>query len=408
METVVRSGLDLLVQENMHRLRGKRVALLGNPISVDRDLVHLLDRCIEFDVKLVRLFGPEHGLLGDAQDMDHVNSHVDSKTGLQCISLYGADKESLFLKPEDLDGVDILLCDLQDIGSRYYTFSYSIAFAMRACAASQVKCIVLDRPNPIGGLHVEGNRVKEDYKSFVGEYPLHNRHGYTLGELCTYFQEVHRASGQACDLEIVWMEGWKRNMLFSETNLPWVMPSPNMPTLDTALVYPGICLFEGTNMSEGRGTTRPFELLGAPFIQDPDRLAEHAAQFSGPGVQFRPCFFQPTFQKHAGQICGGVQIHVTDQKQFNAVQTGVALLHGAFTHPGFGWRTEPYEFVSDRLAMDLLFGDDEPRRAMERGASVDEIMGILDKGRESSLSDWERHLHEPYSSENSHLKHING
>jgi uncharacterized protein YbbC (DUF1343 family) len=373
--TAVRTGLDILVDEKMARLRGARVALLGNPAAVDRDFVHLLDRFVEHGVELVRLFGPEHGLLGDAQDMAHVGSDKDARTGLEVVSLYGGTYDSLFLRPEQLDGVDVLVCDLQDVGSRYYTFSYTIAFAMRACREAGVRCVVLDRPNPIGGKLVEGNLVNDAYRSFVGEYALPNRHGLTMGELCAAFQREDETA--RCELEVVWMDGWRRAMSMADSGAPWVMPSPNMPTPDTALVYPGGCLFEGTNLSEGRGTTRPFELVGAPYVDDPARLAARALEAGLEGVRLRPCWFRPTFQKHAGELCGGVQLHVTDPATFHSVRASVAIIEAARTFDGFDWRREEYEFVTDRLAIDLLFGDDRPRRALEGGGSVDDVMTLL-------------------------------
>lgn len=390
----VRCGLDILVDEGMRRLSGLKVALLGNPASVDRGYVHLLDRCLEHGVQLVRLFGPEHGLLGDAQDMDHVSSSTDARTGLPVVSLYGTERESLFLRPEDLEGVDVLVCDLQDIGSRYYTFAYTIAFAMRACEKAGVRCLVLDRPNPIGGELVEGNEVKAPWRSFVGEYPLPNRFGLTLGELCSVFADV---DGVRCDLEVVWMDGWRRSMHHDETGAPWVMPSPNMPTPETALVYPGACLFEGTNVSEGRGTTRPFELLGAPYI-DPYVWVERTLSATAlPGVRLRPCWFRPTVRKHAGELCGGVQLHVEDRRAFRPLLTSVALLWSARSFEGFDWRRETYEFVSDRLAIDLLFGDDRPRKLLEAGAGVDEIMGLFAEDAASIEARRARALHAGYA-----------
>jgi uncharacterized protein YbbC (DUF1343 family) len=367
MQTV-RSGLDVLVDERFARLRGKRVALLGHPASVDRHLVHLLDRCVEHDLKLVRLFGPEHGLLGDAQDMAHVDGHRDRRTGVEVVSLYGPTRESLFLKREQLHDVDVLVCDLQDVGSRYYTFAYTIAFALRAAAGTTTKVLVLDRPNPIDGVRVEGNVVDPRYGSFVGEYALANRHGMTLGELCRFFVAEDRLD---VDLEVVWMDGWRRAMRFGDTGLPWVLPSPNMPTPDTALVYPGGCLIEGTNLSEGRGTTRPFELTGAPYIEDAHAFVERTRQLAGarglPGVSLRPCWFRPTFQKHAGALCGGAQLHVTDPLTFDSLHTSTAMLAAARTFDGFDWRRTTYEYVSDRLAIDLLFGDDTTRQNLEAG-----------------------------------------
>lgn len=393
----VQSGLDVLVDEGMSRLHGKRVALLGHPASVDRHFTHLLEACREHGVDLVRLFGPEHGLLGDAQDMAHVDGHKDRRTGLEVVSLYGPTRESLFLKPEQLDGVDVLVCDLQDVGSRYYTFAYTVAFAMRACAARGVKCMVLDRPNPIDGRHVEGNVVDPRFGSFVGEYALANRHGLTLGELARFFARADGLEGKL-DLEVVWMEGWTRDLSFADTGLPWVLPSPNMPTPDTALVYPGGCLFEGTNLSEGRGTTRPFELVGAPFIDDPHRFAALAMAAGLPGCALRPCFFRPTFQKHAGQLCGGVQIHVVDKDHFDSLKTGVAVLVAARHFQGFDWRRTTYEYVSDRLAIDLLFGHDEPRRLIDAGQPADAVMAFLEPEKRTFLDAREPFLHEGYAS----------
>jgi uncharacterized protein YbbC (DUF1343 family) len=384
----VKTGLDVLVDEGFARLSGLRVALLGNPAAVDKEVTHLLDRCLAHGVKLVKLFGPEHGLTGDAQDMAHVASGVDARTGLPVKSLYGATRESLFMQPTDLEGVDVLVCDLQDVGSRYYTFSYTIAFAMRAAAKAGVRVIVLDRPNPIDGVHVEGNLVDARFRSFVGEYALPIRPGLTMGELCAFFADVDVAELgiPRVDLEIVKMRGWRRDMLFGDTGLPWVLPSPNMPTPDTALVYPGGCLYEGTNLSEGRGTTRPFELVGAPYIDDAYRFADLVRAEAGAGVDVRPCGFTPMFQKHANTFCGGVQLHVTDKATFDATRAGVAVLHAARTFAGFDWRRSTYEYVSDRLAVDLLFGDDRPRKALDSGAHTNDVMAILDEQRAEILS----------------------
>lgn len=391
---MTQTGLDVLVAERMQRLRGKKVALLGHPASVDRRLVHLLDACREHGVEVVKLFGPEHGLLGDAQDMAHVDAHKDRRTGLQVVSLYGPTRDSLFLKPEHLDGVDVLVCDLQDIGCRYYTFAYTIAFALRACAKANKACVVLDRPNPIGP-QVEGNVVDPRFGSFVGEYPLANRHGMTLGELCRFFLAHDGLTGQV-DLDVVWATGWQRGAWPSETGLPWVLPSPNMPTPDTALVYPGTCLLEGTNLSEGRGTTRPFELVGASYIDDPYRFASLATAQNLPGCVLRPCFFRPTFQKHAGQLCGGVQIHVVDRDRFDSLKTGVAILIAARAFAGFDWRRTTYEYVSDRLAVDLLFGTDQARHLLEKGASADDVMASFAADRARFLEVRAPFLHAGY------------
>lgn len=371
--TTVKTGLDVLVEEGFERLVGKRVAVLAHPASVDAHLKHIVDLCVEYDVQLVRLFGPEHGVLGHAQDMETV-AHVEHYRGIPLVSLYGSSKDSLFLKPENLADVDILVCDLQDVGSRYYTFAYTLAFALRACAKANVQCLVLDRPNPIGGRQVEGNLVLENYKSFVGEYPLENRHGLTIGELAQFFVKHDKLS---VNLDVVWMQGWRREMYFEQTGLPWVLPSPNMPTIDTAVVYPGGCLWEGTNLSEGRGTTKPFELVGAPYIEDAYHFAELITSQNLPGVICRPCWFKPMFQKHAKQLCGGVQLHVTRRESFLPLRTGVAVIWAAMQFAGFDWRREEYEFVSDKLAIDLLFGDDKQRMILEKGGNTDDVMNTM-------------------------------
>jgi uncharacterized protein YbbC (DUF1343 family) len=396
VEVVVRvhSGLDRLVADGMQALRGKRVALLGHPASVDVRGRHLVDCCLDAGVNLVRLFGPEHGIMGDAQDMAHVGGSRDARSGVEVVSLYGPTKESLFLQPAHLRDVDVLVCDLQDIGTRYYTFAYTIAFALRACAQAGVRCMVLDRPNPINGTTIEGNVVKPAFTSFVGEYALANRHGMTLGELCHFFVA---ADGLRVDLEVAWMNGWQRTMDFEATGLPWVLPSPNMPTVDTAVVYSGGCLWEGTNLSEGRGTTRPFELLGAPYVHDAHAFADDITAQGVPGAFVRPCFFRPTFQKHAGQLVGGAQIHVVDRSRFNSLRMGVAVLHAARSVDGFDWRRTTYEYVSDRLAIDLLFGCDEPRRMLERGASTDDVMASMEQDRKQFAQQRLAYLHAGYS-----------
>jgi len=367
----VKTGLDLSVEQNFKQLQGARVALLCHPASVDGSLRHVIDLCISHGVNLVHLFGPEHGIMGEAQYMEEVEHGHDRRTGLPVTSLYGNSVESLSLHSALLDDVDVLLCDLQDVGSRYYTFAYTLAFAMRACAESKTKCVILDRPNPIGGAKVEGNLVRDAFRSFVGEYSIANRHGLTIGELAYLFRQI---DGHDCQLNVVWMQNYKRHMHFEETGLPWVLPSPNMPTPLTALLYPGACLFEGTNLSEGRGTTKPFELIGAPYITDPYRFRELILSQNIHGVALRPCYFKPLYDKHAGVTCAGVQVHVTNKNDFSPLRTSLAIIWASRHFPGFDWRREPYEFVSDRLAIDLLFGSDEPRHILERGETCDAIL----------------------------------
>jgi uncharacterized protein YbbC (DUF1343 family) len=369
----VATGLDVLVAEKFRRLRGARVGMLVHAASVDGRAQHAVDLALQAGVKLTRLFGPEHGIHAVAQDMAHVRSGKDPRTGLRVVSLYGNTYESLRPSQKELEDLDVLLIDLQDIGTRFYTFAYTAAFAMHAAARAGVTVLVVDRPNPIGGVAVEGNTVDvPTQQSFVGEYPLAVRHGLTLGELMTLFNGPLLPPGEGpAALDIVWTQGWTRSMHFGDTGLPWVLPSPNMPTPDTALVYPGGCLYEGTNLSEGRGTTRPFELVGAPYL-DPYRLADALNGEKLPGVVFRPCYFGPTFHKWAGQTCGGVQLHVTDRETFPSFLAGLAVIkHARAQAPkAFQWRKEVYEFVKDRLAMDLLLGRAALRPLLEKNAPL--------------------------------------
>src|SRR5580765_3891418 len=316
----VRAGLDVLVSRLSGLIKGRCVGLLCHQASVTRDLTHAVDAIRALPgVTLAALFAPEHGIAGTAQDLIHVASTRDRATGLAVWSLYG---RRLAPTPEMLRGLDVLVVDLQDVGSRYYTFVWTMALAMQACARADLPVVVLDRPNPLGGIQMEGNVADPAYASFVGLHPLAIRHGMTIAELAAYLNETH---GFGADLTVVPMEGWRRAMGWEETGLPWVQPSPNMPTPDTARVYPGGCLIEGTNLSEGRGTTRPFEWVGAPWL-DAHAYAESLAAEQLPGVAFRPARFRPTFQKWAGQVCGGVHLHVTDRHRFKPFLTGLAIV----------------------------------------------------------------------------------
>lgn len=325
----------------------------------------LLQLAAADDVTIAAVFGPEHGLWGTHQDMEGVPSGRDPISGLPVRSLYGDDEASLAPDPAAFDGVDVLVFDIQDVGSRYYTFVYSLLHAMEIAERCGVRVIVCDRPNPLNGVAVEGNLVSEGYDSFVGRWPLPNRHGLTAGELAGLFATRH-----PCSLDVVPMEGWRRAAWYDDTGLPWVAPSPNMPTPDTAAIYPGLCLLEGTNLSEGRGTTRPFEIFGAPWL-DPDRYAAALNAAELPGVRFRPLLFRPMFQKHAGTVCGGVQVHVTDRGRLEPVLLGLTTIAVArdLEPERFRWRTERYEFVSDRPAIDLLAGTDAWRIALDAGAA---------------------------------------
>jgi len=361
---LVRSGLQELLARPAD-LRGARVGLVAHAASVDPDLVHASALLFESRaLKLQALFGPEHGVRGDAQDLVEVGDSRDPVTGLPVFSLYGGTRQPT---ARMLKGLDALIVDLQDVGSRYYTFIYTLLLAMEACATHGVRLVVLDRPNPIGAAAVDGNLLDPGFRSFVGLFPLAVRHGMTIGELALLFRwEL----GLDVALRVVAMRGYRRRMAFEDTGLPWVMPSPNMPTLDTAWVYPGGCLVEGTNLSEGRGTTRPFELVGAPWI-DAGRLARELEREGLPGVAFRPCHFTPTFQKHAGRVCAGVQVHVRDRRRLPAFLTYLLLIHHARRQDPrrFAWRQPPYEYEAVKLPIDILCGSPRERRAIEAGVS---------------------------------------
>ncbi|HKZ06154.1 MAG TPA: DUF1343 domain-containing protein [Methylomirabilota bacterium] len=370
--TTVLAGLDVLARRLPGLLRGRRVGLLSHQASVTRDLRHAVDVVRGLPrVHLVALFAPEHGITGAAQDQIGIGGERHRRAALPIWSLYGGSLASLAPTPASLRGLDALVIDLQDVGARYYTYNWTMALAMRACARANVPVVVLDRPNPLGGDRLEGNIAAPGYSSFVGLYPLPARHGMTIGELAGYLNETHAIG---CDLTVVPMRGWRRRMLWEDTGLPWVAPSPNMPTLDTARVYAGGCLVEGTNLSEGRGTTRPFELVGAPYL-DGARLSAALTRRRLPGVAFRAAAFEPAFHKWRGRRCGGVQVHVTDRARFRPYLTYLALIADARRLGGrrFHWRRPPYEFEWKRLAIDLLCGGSEIRRDLERGRPLARI-----------------------------------
>jgi len=365
----VQTGLARLATEGVKALAGKRLGLICNPTAVDEDLNHAID-LIRAKYNLTALFGPEHGVRGDAQDMIGVDAAKDTATGLPVHSLYGHTEASLTPTPEMLDAIDVMVFDIQDIGSRYYTFVWTMVLAMRACAKAGKAFVVLDRPNPITGA-VEGCAIQPGFESFVGLVSCAHRHGMTAGEIARWRHDVEKLD---LELAVISLRGWTRDLWWEHTGLPWVMPSPNMPTVDTALVYPGMCLVEGTELSEGRGTTRPFELSGAPHI-DGARLAKDMAAMNLPGVTARPCVFTPQFQKHAKQACGGVQLHVTDPEAFKPVRTGIAFLKACHDQAPekFKWRAKAYEFVDKIPAIDLLAGGAWLREGIEKGASLDDM-----------------------------------
>ncbi|MEK7705099.1 MAG: DUF1343 domain-containing protein [Myxococcota bacterium] len=378
----MQTGLERLLAQPRRWLGDRaRIGLMANPTAVDHDLRHAADLVHAHpEIDLVRLFGPEHGLRGEAQDMIAVGDARDADTGLPIRSLYGDSFASLSVRHEDVADLDALVFDIQDIGSRYYTYAATMALAMRVCAETRTRLVVLDRPNPIGGTRVEGGGITAGLESFVGLYAIPQRHGLTVGELARLYND---AFGIGCRVDVVPCEGWQRAQWFDDTGLPWVMPSPNMPTLATALVYPGLCLLEGTNVSEGRGTTRPFEIFGAPWV-DARTLARALTAYELPGLMIRPLAFEPTFHKHAGRRCGGVQLHVTHRELFLPLRTGIAVLLAlrSLWPAQFAWRTERYEFRDDVPAIDLLTGNAAVREALDRGESLDAIMAVATSGTE--------------------------
>jgi uncharacterized protein YbbC (DUF1343 family) len=364
------------------RLDGKRVGIVCNPASVDHELVHVIERLtLKPGTRLAAIFGPQHGFRSDVQEnMIETGHGEDPERKVPVYSLYSETRE-----PTDamLAGLDLLVIDLQDVGTRIYTYIYTMAYCLVAARRHGIRVIVCDRPNPIGGTAVEGPMLVPGFESFVGLYPIPMRHGMTIGELARLFNEHF---GIGADLEVVAMRGWRREMYHDIAGAPWVMPSPNMPTIDSAIVYPGTVLFEGTNVSEGRGTTRPFELLGAPWIAA-ERFAGALNQRALPGVFFRPIVFEPTFHKHAKQSCAGCQVHVLDRERFRPVLTAVLLTETfrAANPDAFAWRQPPYEYEHDKLPFDILAGTSETREQIESGVPAEAIA----RSWESAVSSFE-------------------
>ncbi|HYP00585.1 MAG TPA: DUF1343 domain-containing protein [Pyrinomonadaceae bacterium] len=366
----IRLGIEELLSKRVDLLRGGRVGLICNQASVDHELRHSADLCRAGTAfKLNTLFGPQHGIRGEVQDNMIETPHTtDAETGLPVYSLYSETREPT---EEMLQDVDVLLFDMQDVGCRIYTFVYTLANCMRAAQKYGKRVVVCDRPNPIGGEKVAGNVLEPEYASFVGQFPIPTRHGMTVCELAKMFREHW---GIDCELDLVLMDGWTRELWFDETDAVWVLPSPNIPTLDSATVFPGMVHLEGTQMSEGRGTTRPFELIGAPYI-DAHKYQRELAAYNFAGVHFRACSFQPTFQKHAGRACGGVQIHVTDRQEFEPVRAGVAAVkvaHDLYPEQ-FLWKEPPYEYVFDQNPFDVIAGTASLRESLDRGDSLEQI-----------------------------------
>lgn len=363
----VKTGIDN-IDKYINLFEGKRVGLITNPTGIDSEFRSTID-ILKEKTNLVALYSAEHGIRGDIQAGEKVENYIDEKTGIRVYSLYGKNKKPTY---EILKDIDILVFDMQDVGARFYTYLYTMAYAMQSCSEFNLEFVVFDRPNPIGGEEVEGNILNKECSSFVGLYPITQRYGLTIGETARLFNEEFLIG---CNLHIVPLEGWKRSMYFEETGLPFVMPSPNMPTIDTAIVYTGTTFFEGTNISEGRGTTKPFEIIGAPWL-DAYKLSDVMNSLKLPGVNFRPIYFTPTFSKHSGELCKGVQLYVNDRASFKPVKTGLMLLYNIKEQSG-----EKFEFLKpftekSRSGMDYLTGCSY---IVEGKYSIDEVVTMWEE-----------------------------
>lgn len=373
----VRTGVEVLLEDQPDVLQGKKIGLITNPTGVLPDLGHEVDAMNDLRprIDLVAILAPEHGFRGEAQAGESGETYEDPRTGIPVYDLYGQDPDGIAEIAEEAR-VDLLVFDIQDVGSRFYTYIWTMSDAMEAAAGSGLEFVVLDRPNPIGGLDAEGPVLEEEYSTFVGRYPISQRHGMTAGEIALMFNEEFvpgRAGGEKADLSVVWMDGWRRDMLYEDTGLPWVLPSPNMPTPQTAMVYPGTCMFEGTNLSEGRGTVRPFELIGAPYVDG--ELTDALRRREVAGTSLREAYFAPTFSKYEGETVGGVQLYATDPYAFEPIRAALAMiLEIRRLYPDdFEWRYDSWA-EDHPYWIDKLTGSDYVRRAVDSGNTPEEIV----------------------------------
>jgi len=371
--TLVKTGLEKFIESPQLPLAGKRIGLLCNPASVDRSFRHARELLNErFPGQLTALFSPQHGFFAEKQDnMIESDDIIDPFLKIPVFSLYGKTR---IPTKEMFDQIDILLVDLQDVGTRVYTFIYTISYCLEEASKSGKKVIILDRPNPIGGIVVEGNCLNPHFSSFVGRYSIPMRHGLTIGEISQLFNVQYKIG---CELEVIEMEGWKRDMYFTNTGLPWIPPSPNLPTPFSAIVYPGQVIWEGTNVSEGRGTSQPFELFGAPFI-DFKKILKTIGGNILPGVYLRPVSFEPTSNKWSGEACRGFQIHITNINEYSPYLTSLKLLQAVIINNNndFQWKQPPYEYEYENLPVDLIIGDQEIRKNIEDFIRIDEIADL--------------------------------
>ena len=384
----VTTGLELLTREPHPWIAGARLGLLCNPASVDSQYGHARDRLVRaFPDQLSALYSPQHGFHAEKQDNMVESDHLtDAATGLPVYSLYG---ETRIPTAQMLAPIDVLLVDLQDVGTRVYTFIYTLSYCLEAAAASGTRVLVLDRPNPINGRDMEGNILEPEWASFVGRFPMPMRHAMTIGEIARFF---NAQIGSPAILDVIPMQGWRRSMWFADTGLPWVAPSPNMPTVATAVVYPGQVIWEGTNISEGRGTAFPFEIFGAPFLE-PEKILEFIGGLRVPGATLRPCVFEPTSGKHAGRPCRGFQIHVTAPDLYRPYRTSLSFLQATLHHheDDFQWKSYPYEYEFEKPAIDLILGS----RDLRHRVSQMEPLPSIENDWQDALRDF-RSLRRPY------------
>ena len=366
---LVKTGLEIVIENPLPELRNKRLGLLCNPASISSEILHAGDLLQKsYPGQLTAMYSPQHGFFAEKQDnMIESDNMVDRTSGIPVFSLYGKTR---IPTREMFDPIDVLLIDLQDAGTRVYTFIYTMSYCLEAARAFQKKVIILDRPNPIGGKQVEGNILHPDCKSFVGRYPIPMRHGLTIGEIALLFNEYF---GIHCDLEVIRMKNWERNMYFQKTGLPWVPPSPNLPTPVSAMVYPGQVIWEGTNISEGRGTAQPFEIFGAPFL-DLDKIRSMLPEAVLSGVVLRPVAFEPTSNKWANKTCIGFQIHILDSEKFRPYRLSLELLKAIIHHheKDFQWKSPPYEYEFEKMPIDLILGNRKLREAIENNENLEQ------------------------------------
>jgi uncharacterized protein YbbC (DUF1343 family) len=380
-------GTDVLFDGGL--LRGRTIGLVCNPASIDGRFRHAVDRAEAGGVRVGAIFGPQHGFRSDLQENMIETPHgSDDRRRLRVYSLYSDIREP---DAEMLAGLDALVVDLQDVGTRIYTYVYTMANCLKAAQRLGLPIVVCDRPNPIGGRQIEGPVLEDGFQSFVGQYPIPMRHAMTIGELALLFNQHF---GIGAKLEVVKMRGWSRDQYFPDTGLPWVLPSPNVPTVETAMVFPGGVLLEGTNVSEGRGTTKPFELVGAPWVSDPETFAAELNALNLAGVHFRSAYFEPTFHKHTQVGCGGCQIHIMDRVSFQPVAAGVAVID-AFKRASpdrFEWRPPPYEYEYTKPPIDVLYGSAKLREGLDAGARAAELVRSWEPGVRAFLPVREKFL----------------